>query len=451
MTRSLLIRNVSVLKEDGSFSDPQDVAVDDGFVSAVGANLPITDRPTYDLAGLWLMPGVFDCHLHISWSTVDESERLRTPITRWCLEATRNFRATLEAGVTFVRDAGGADAGMRDAIDRGYVAGPRLQVSINMLSQTAGHGDLFLHGLGAQKAPTPSWPGKPPHIVDGVDEMRKVVRQLLRDSADCIKLCSTGGTMSPFDSPQEPQFTREEIEVAVLEARRRGKPVLAHAYGGEGLTTAVAAGVRSIEHGTYLTEEQAAQMATAGCFLCPTLAIGYDAMRWVEEGRILPPWAAPKALERIKPFLGDCVQVARDAGVKVVVGTDYIHREQHGHNLIELWHLYNAGLSARETLLAATRNGADLCGVGDRYGAIAPGHVFDAILLGQDPSDLRIFSNTGSVVGVFKDGDCAKGHELLAERADQRQVVPRRLPDRALTESRRQTHYDSQLEHDAGP
>ena len=424
MNRSLLIKNVSVLEQDGSFSDPQEVAVDDGVVSAVGANLSTEDRPTYDLSGLWLMPGVFDCHNHITWSTIDESERLRTPITRWVLEAARNFRSTLECGVTFVRDCGGADAGMRDAIARGYVAGPRLQVSINMLSQTAGHGDLFLQGLGVQTALTHSWPGKPPDVVDGVDDMRKVVRQLLRDGADWIKLCSTGGTVSPFDSPQEEQFTREEIDVAVFEARRRGKPVVAHAYGGEGLTTAVAAGVRSIEHGTYLTEQQAAQMAAAGCFLCPTLAIGYDVVQWAEEGRILPAYAAPKALERIKPFLGDCVKIAHEAGVKIVAGTDYIHREEHGNNLVELWYLHDAGLSAEEALLAATRNGAELCGVADRYGTIAPGYTFDAAVLGRDPSDMSIFRDADSVVGVFKDGVCAKGHELLEERAGTRDAVP---------------------------
>jgi imidazolonepropionase-like amidohydrolase len=415
---SLLIKNVSVLEEDGGFSDPQDVAVDDGVVSAVGTNLPADDRPTYDLAGLWLMPGVFDCHDHISWSTVDEAERLRTPITRWCLEAAHNFRATLEGGVTFVRDAGGADAGMRDAIARGHVPGPRLHVSINMLSQTGGHGDLFLQGLGVQTALTHSWPGKPPDVVDGVEGMRTVVRQLLRDGADWIKLCATGGTVSPFDDPHQPQFTREEIDVAVFEARRRDVPVFAHAYGDEGLTTAVAAGVRSIEHGTFITEEQAAQMAAAGCYLVPTLAIAHDVVRWAEEGRILPAYAAEKALERIKPVLGDAVKIARDAGVKMVTGTDYIHREEHGRNLEEIWYLHDAGLSAGEALLAATRNGAQLCGVDDRYGTVATGFSFDAVVLARDPSDLRIFSDPDSVVGVFKDGVCAKGQALLDERAD---------------------------------
>jgi len=423
MSASLLLKNVSVLEADGRFGDPQDVAVDDGVITQLGADLAGEGRPTYDLAGLWLMPGVFDCHVHISWSTVDEAERLRTPLTCWTLEAARNFRSTLEGGVTFVRDAGGADAGMRDAIARGYVTGPQLQVSINMLSQTGGHGDLFLQGLGVQSALTPSWEGKPPDVVDGVDGMRRVVRQLLRDGADWIKLCATGGTVSPFDDPHQPQFTREEIDVAVLEARRRGKPVFAHAYGDEGLTTAVAAGVRSVEHGTYLTEEQAAQMAAAGCFLVPTLAIGHDVVRWAEEERILPPYAAAKALERIKPVLGDAVRIARAAGVKIVTGTDYIHREEHGHNLEEIAYLNEAGLTAPEALLAATLNGAELCGVADRYGTIAPGKTFDAIVLGADPSDLDIFRDPASVVGVFKGGACVKGAELLRERADERQPV----------------------------
>jgi imidazolonepropionase-like amidohydrolase len=418
MDRSVLLKNVSVLESDGNFGDPRDVAVDDGVITRIGVGLAANDRPIYDLSELWLMPGMFDCHDHISWSTVDEAERIRTPITGWCLEAARNFRATLEGGVTFVRDAGGADPGMRDAIARGHVAGPQLQVSINMLSQTGGHGDLFLPGLGVQSALTHGWPGKPPDVVDGVDGMRRVVRQLLRDGADWIKLCATGGTVSPFDSPQEPQFTREEIDVAVFEARRRDKPVLAHAYGGEGLTTAVAAGVRSIEHGTYLTEEQAALMAAAGCFLVPTLAIGHDVVRWGEEGRILPAYAARKAIEVIKPVLGDCVAIARAAGVKIVTGTDYIHREEHGRNLEEIAHLHEAGLPANEALLAATRVGAELCRVEDRYGRIEPGYAFDAVVLGADPSDLSIFRNRDCAVAVFQGGRCATGQASLDERAE---------------------------------
>jgi imidazolonepropionase-like amidohydrolase len=418
MNGSLLFKNASVLEQDGSFSDPQDVAVDDGVVTRVGADLAAEGRPTYDLSGLWLMPGVFDVHDHITWSTLDDREIVRTPITQWALEASSNFRATLDCGVTFVRDAAGADAGMRNAIDRGYVAGPRLQVCINILSQTGGHGDAYLQGLGIDYGLTPEWIGRPPQVIDGVDEMRKTVRALMRAGADWIKLCATGGTVSPTDDPLEPQFSREEIDVAVFESRRRGIPVFAHAYGGEGLTEAVAAGVRSIEHGTYLTEEQAAQMAAAGCFLIPTLAIGHDVVRWAEEGIILPAYAAPKALARIKPYLGDVVKVARAAGVKMATGTDYIHRTEHGNNLEEIWYMHEAGLTAEEALLAATANGAELCGVDDRYGRIEEGYVFDAIVLDRDPSDVSIFRGPGSVIAVLKAGVTAKGEALLDERAE---------------------------------
>jgi imidazolonepropionase-like amidohydrolase len=291
-------------------------------------------------------------------------------------------------------------------------------VCINILSQTGGHGDAYLLAPGLDYGITPDWIGRPPQVVDGVDEMRKTVRALMRAGVDWIKLCATGGTVSPSDDPLQAQFAPEELAVAVFEGRRRGIPVFAHAYGGEGLTDAVAAGVRSIEHGVYITEEQAAQMAAAGCFLGPTLAIAYDVVRWAEEGRILPLYAAQKAVDRLKPYLGDQVKIARAAGVKMTTGTDYIHREEHGNNLEELTYLYEAGLTAEETLLAATANGAELCGVSDRYGRIAEGYVFDAVVLGRDPSDMTIFRDHSSVVAVLKGGVCAKGQELLDERSE---------------------------------
>jgi imidazolonepropionase-like amidohydrolase len=416
MGHSLMFRNVSTLTSDGSFDDPKDVAVVDGVIQRVGKNLVGDGFVEYDLDSLWLMPGIFDCHNHVSWSTLDEAERLRTPITQWCLETAKNLRTTLEAGVTFVRDAGGADPGMRASIDHKYVVGPRLQVSINMLSQTGGHGDLFLQGLGVPAALTPSWAGKAPDVIDGVDGMRRVVRELLRAGANWIKLCATGGTVSPHDDPEQAQFTPEEIETAVFEARRRRVPVMAHAYGGEGLSNAVRAGARSIEHGYNITEEQAAELADVECFLVPTLSIAHGVVRWAEERRVMSAYAGQKALERIKPFIGDAVAIARDAGVKIVTGTDYVHREQHGRNLEELSYLHDAGLSSQQALLAATRNGAELCGVADRYGKIEEGYEFDAIVIGQDPSDMGIFRDPESVHAVFKAGNCVKGAGLLEDR-----------------------------------
>jgi imidazolonepropionase-like amidohydrolase len=417
-----VLRGAAVLDVSGGFSGPLDVLVRDGVVEAVEADLAAPrDAAVYDFDGLWLMPGVFDCHDHVAWSTTDEAEALRTPITQWVLEGVQNLRRTLESGVTFVRDAGGADAGIRDAVSRGFVAGPRLQVSLNLLSETGGHSDGFLQGAGVDWGLTPQWIGRPPTQVDGVDEMRRAVRQLLRAGVDWIKLCSTGGIVSPHDDGNQPQLTEEEIRVAVAEAGRKGKWVMSHALGGEGISNAVRAGVRSIEHGNFVTEEQAAEMAAAGCWLVPTLAITEDLVRWAEEsacgsGGSMPPYAVEKAL-RMKSILGQQVMVAKEAGVQMAIGTDFINRAQHGRNLEELLLMRQAGLTVEETLLAATTGGAQLCGVAERFGRIAPGFVFDAIVIDEDPGDLSLFAEPGAVTGVFKAGDPVVPHPRLEATA----------------------------------
>ncbi len=242
--------------------------------------------------------------------------------------------------------------------------------------------------------------------------MRAVVREVLRAGADWIKLCATGGVMSPVDRPDEPELTVEEIATAVFEAGRRGRGVMAHAMGGEGIDNAVAAGVRSIEHGLFLTESQAQRMAAAGCWLVPTLTIVADVLAWAEAGS-LPPYAAAKALE-LRPRLGNAVEVARAAGVRIAVGTDSFTREQHGRNLRELALLGEAGMPSDEVLLAATAGGAELCGVTGERGRIAPGLAFDAIVLDRDPSDLTVFAGPGAVTGVFKDGRAVVPHPRLA-------------------------------------
>jgi len=411
------LHNVRVLEQDGGFSEETDVLVEEGVVSRLGRSLTMpANTPAYDLRGLWLMPGVFDCHAHLALSTVNEGELLGTPVSYSTLETAVNLRRTLDAGVTFVRDAGGADAGIRRAIEDGLAPGPRLQVSILMLSQTGGHGDRFSERVGVD--PDPLF-GDLMTTVDGVEGMRLAVRRLLRAGADCIKLCTSGGVISPLDTPYDTSFTPEEIATAVFEAGRRGKPVLSHAVAGEGIDLAVANGVRSIEHGTLLTESQAAAMAAAGCWLVPTLSIIRDLLdRTLEaqsEAALIPPYAVRKLLA-LRDSFGECVRVARKAGVRMATGCDWIDRRQHGRNLEELALLHEAGLSVEETLLAATSGGAELCGVAERYGRVAPGYVFDAIVLDRDPSDMAVFREKRTVRVVFKSGVACRGGDLLAER-----------------------------------
>lgn len=399
-----VVRNAHVLDESGGFTEAVDVHVRDGIIAAVGPNLA-GGAESHDLGGRWLMPGMVDCHAHLGITSIDTLENLRTPLSRRALDAAQNARTTLEAGVTLVRDPGGADAGIRAAIAEDVIAGPTLQVAIVLISQTGGHGDGFLAGSGMELSPeyiVPDYPGRPPYLADGPEDMRRVVRSVLRAGADWIKLCTTGGVLSEHDDPRGAEFTREEIEVAVFEASRKRRGVLVHANGGEGLDNAVAAGVTSVEHGVFLTEAQAQAMAAAGCWLVPTLSVIRDVVALAEAGA-LPPVTARKALDLGAGF-GEAVRVARDAGVRIALGTDSLSAEMHGRNLGELTLMHEAGLPLGEVLLAATAGGAELCGLGGSHGRIAPGYVFDAIVLRRDPSDAAVFSDPAAVATVFKRG-----------------------------------------------
>jgi imidazolonepropionase-like amidohydrolase len=409
-----LLRGANVLDASGGFSGPTDVHVRNGRVEAVGANLRVADAPAADFSNLWLMPGVFDCHDHLSQSWLTVIDALRTPITERSLEAADNARRTLLSGITFVRDAGGTDSGIRNGIEKGYVPGPRLQVSLTLLSQTGGCMDGYLAGPGLALSTeyfVADYPGRPPFLVDGVDEMRKAVREHLRLGADWIKICTTGALLSPHNEPDTPEFTLEEVCVAVAEAARQGKSVFSHAYGGDGVDVAIEAGVRSIEHGTFITEAQADAMARAGCWLVPTLSTLTDAIDWADSGP-LPPYAVRKAA-RLKDALGEAVPMARDHGVRIAAGTDTMSRDKHGSNLRELLLLHRAGLTVEEALLAGTADSAELCGVGHELGRIAPGYLFDAIVFDEELGDLSILGEPGSVTGVFKNGEPVLSHRRL--------------------------------------
>jgi imidazolonepropionase-like amidohydrolase len=406
-----VLREIMALDRSGSFSGPLDIRVENGRIASVGRDLPSQNAASIDFSGLWLLPGVFDCHDHVTMSTVDIGEILRTPVTQWALEASQNARLTLETGVTFVRDLSGADRGFRDSLLKGYVPGPRLQISVTLICQTGGHGDGYLGGAGLESSLIPEFPGRPPFRVDGPESMRHAVRANLRAGADWIKLAVTGGLVSEHDQPLIPELTPEEIAVAVFEAGRKGKHVAVHAYGGEGLTNAVAAGVRSIEHGGFLTEEQAVKMAAAGCFLVPTLSAMRDCLRWAEEGAL-----TPTVCEKILSFgldIGACVRMAKEHGVKLASGTDYIQREQHGRNLEEVLLMHQAGLTVEEALLVATAGGAELCGVDDELGRLEEGYLFDAAVLEGDPGDLSGFAEPGAVAGVFRSGRPVLPHPRL--------------------------------------
>lgn len=408
------IRDARVLDAGGGFGTPTDVLVEDGAVAALGGAIP-REVPSFDADGLWLMPGIVDCHVHLGCFTDDSSALMGMTVTQWTLEVARTARQLLGLGVTLARDPGTTDPGIREGIAAGAVAGPALQVSATPLSQTGGHCDGYIPSLGAEAVGeflTPEHPGRGPYLADGVEGVRLAVRQLLRLGVDWIKLCTTGGLLSTGrDHPTRQEFSREEVEIAVAEATRAGVPVCAHAYGGPGIDVAVAAGVRSIEHGIHLTEEQAAEMASRGCWLVPTLAIVSELAEMADAGA-LSDYVAAKVRE-VEAVAGQQVAVAREAGVRIALGTDLVRQ---GRNLSELTLLGAAGMPVEEVLLTATQAGAELLGQGDVRGRIAPGFVFDAILLDRDPSDLSLFEDPGAVTGVFQAGHPVRPHQRWREQ-----------------------------------
>jgi len=406
------LREVHALDEGGGFTDAVDVVVSDGVITAVEAGAgSATSGVDIDCAGLWLMPGIFDCHAHLDFESEDIEEMMSRDITRWALEVARNGRFLLEMGITSVRDVGAATPGIRDGFADGCVPGPTLFVSGPPLGQTGGHTDGFVPSTG-QEAITGFMVGdyaaRPPYLVDSPDEMRKAVREQMRSGVDWIKIMTTGGLLSTVrDHPLKAELTDEEIAVAVVEGERAGVPVSAHAYGGSGVDSAVRAGVRSIEHGTFITEAQAAEMASCGCWLVPTLVVCHELDELAKSGGLNPQ--STQRIAEILPSVGQQVAVAKAAGVRIAMGTDLIRQ---GPNLEEIPLMSEAGLTPEESLLAATAGGAELCGVEDR-GRIASGQIFDAILLDEDPSDLQVFKRTDAVTGVFQGGSPVKPHERL--------------------------------------
>jgi imidazolonepropionase-like amidohydrolase len=395
----LVLRGLNVLDRAGAFSGPLDVAVRDGRVDAVGHALPRRAKTReIDAAGLWLMPGVFDCHVHIAYCTFDEVELGRLPAAERAAETAGALRRSLRAGVTTLRDAGGAREELRELAAGSPPLAPRLQLCLAALEPP---GDRAASALGC--TPRTSSP----------EDMRRAVRALRARGADWIKLMATPGVLSGAD-PCLPLFGDEAIAAAADETARLGGRLMVHAHGGPALRAAVLAGAHSIEHALFLGEEDARLMARHDCTLVPTLAIYFELAAPAAASRL---GAAAQMAADLVPRLGEAVRVARAAGVRVATGTDFAHRDQHGRNLIELLHLRRAGLSAGEALLAGTANGATLCGVADQLGRIAAGSTFDALLLDEDPGDLSCFARADAVTGVFLGGVPVLPHPRLAGAA----------------------------------
>jgi imidazolonepropionase-like amidohydrolase len=343
---------------------------------------------------------MIDCHVHVVTSDVDLWKGAQQPFSYQFYEAQRNLAATLRAGITTVRDAGGADLGIKQAVEDGLIPGPRMQISLIMLSQTGGHGDDW-YPSGAVVPFIGPHPGRPSGIVDGPDEMRRKVRELVRGGADVIKVATSGGVLSARDDPRHAHFRPVELEALVEEATAAGISVMAHAQGADGIKNAVRAGIRSIDHGIYLDDEAIELMKARGTWFVPTLVAPQGVIDAVKAGVQLPPAVVDKA-HRVVEIHRTAFRHAVESGVRIAMGTDS-GVTPHGRNLRELALMVDGGMTPAAALEATTRSAAQLLGLDADLGTLEAGKIADLVLVDGDPYDVATLPDR--IEGIWKAGE----------------------------------------------
>lgn len=368
------------------------VVVDGARIMAVekGYTKPAEGDKVIDLKNATVTPGWIDCHVHLTseQSPTRYTDNFFMNPADFALRSTVYARKTLLAGFTTVRDCGAADnlnLSLRKAITAGWVDGPRIYAS-GGVSTTGGHGD-GTNGYNSllQLELAPHQVG----IANGPDEMRRAVRQRYKDGADFIKIASTGGVLSLAKSGDAPLFTTEELRAVIDTAHDYGLKVAAHAHGTEGMKRAVEAGVDSIEHGTYMTDEVIALMKAHGTYYVPTISAGKFVAEKAKIDGYFPAIVRPKAAT-IGPLIQATFQRAYQSGVKIAFGTDQ-GVAPHGDNAMEFVFMVNAGMPAVAAFKSATIEAAKLIGIEKDAGTIEAGKWADIVAVPGDPlTDIKL-------------------------------------------------------------
>ena len=403
---------------DGTGSPKVDdvtVLIDGERIIEVGprASIPIPERAEIlDATGHTIMPGLIDVHDHLASGGYGLTGRwgMDEPSSLFAIRTSQVIEDTLAAGYTTVRDAGGLDAGFKMAVEEGLIKGPRLIISINIMSPTGGIEDK-VSGSGHRKVILGHDPLAPDGVADGVDGVRAKVRELIRCGADQIKFATTGGASGrPGNGPLDQAYALDEAKALVDEAAALGRSTLCHAVGGTGLPIAIKAGAGSIEHGCYLATDpdMLKMMADQGTFFTPTFEV-YDFHSTV---------SAPHIRVRAQALMDihiRSVELAIKEGVRIVAGTDaggFVH----GDNARELELMVEKGMSTSLAIQAATGYAAECCGLGKDVGTITAGKLADIIVVDGDPlSNISILRDRERLLLIMKGGDAYKNRLPVRE------------------------------------
>ena len=400
---NILIQNISLI--DGTGQAPQAdavVAIQDGRVlyagPASGWSEPQGDAVLLDLGGQFVLPGLIDTHVHLTGSGEADS-RFHADAKSMPLTVLRNAQKNLAAGITAVRDLGGwneTEFTVREWIRGGEFAGPRMCLAGRYISITEAGADYY-EGMY--------------RVADGVDEVRKAVREQVKYGADVIKIGMTGAVLVEDGEPGMTHFNEDEVRALVEEAAKFGRRVAAHAHGADGIMKALRAGVHTIEHGTFLFEDPEAIrfMAEKGVFLIPTLKVGWDVI--LAENAGIPEWIIQKN-KATQDQAELSLKMAYEAGVPIAMGSDVgTPLNFHGENGLEMYWMAQAGMSSMDAIVAATGNAARALGWDSWLGTLEAGKAADLIVLDANPlDDLRIVADKQHLRLVIKDGRVAACH-----------------------------------------
>jgi imidazolonepropionase-like amidohydrolase len=402
MTRTAFTRAALFDSPSGTLKPHATVIVEGGrIVDVLHDATRVDDARIIDVAGRTLLPGLIDAHVHVTATSHDFARLSHTPPSLITAQAKEIMEGMLERGFTTVRDAAGADHGLVEAVERGLLAGPRLFIAGQAISQTGGHGDIRPRGAMQLMCPCAGL-GLLGTVADGVGPVRRAAREQIRNGANQIKIMAGGGVSSPSDPIDGTQFSIEELRALCEEADAANLYTMAHAYSPRSIIRAVQAGVRSIEHGNLLDEAAAREMANHGAWLVATLAT-YDSL--AREGLQLG-WSPEMLakLDRVKEQGIESLRIAKAAGVAIGFGTDllgHMHDDQSNEFSLRL-----PAMSAVEILQSATIVNARLIGQEGRLGVIARGAIADLLVVDGDPTqDVALLQSQGAhMPTVMKEG-----------------------------------------------
>jgi len=398
-----LLRNLSLLEpEVGTLQPGMEIRIDSGVIAEVGEHLAPGGAEVVDCGGRVVMPGLIDSHVHVMLSAVSIPALEAVPLTLGTARAAANMRAMLDRGFTTVRDTGGADWGLKQAVDEGAIPGPRLFIAGQAIGPTGGHSDprrrtdVFGRNCHCCNAMAFSM-----CVSDGVSEVRKAAREQMRQGADQVKIMMSGGVASPYDPLDSLQFSEGEVAAAVEEAEAFGRYVCAHAYTPAAITRAAHAGVRTIEHGNLIDAASARLMAEKGMLLIANLVAYYAMKERAADFGMSGEMLAKNELV-IDGGLRS-LEICKQAGVPVAYGSDLLGQLQVDQSREFL--LRREVLSNLEIIRAATTIGAQVVRMEGRLGTLRPGALADLLVLDGDPlQDLAVFQDQGAHIAAIMQG-----------------------------------------------